>query len=60
METFSKKDATVLRGRSRADFVPSRMSEQGFEAFLRALAAPPAPVPELVEVLRRRAPWEEG
>jgi len=60
MGALSKKAAAVLPDRSRADFVPSRMSDQGFKAFLSALAAPPAPVPELVEVLRRPAPWEQG
>ena len=38
--------------------MPIRMSDQGFKAFQNALAAPPAPVSELVEVLRRPAPWE--
>lgn len=68
--------AASLRGRSRTDFVreaavraaedvlmnsmPIRMTPEGFDAFLNALAAPPRPVPEMVEVLRRPAPWEEG
>jgi uncharacterized protein (DUF1778 family) len=56
--SFSKKKAAALRDRSRARLVPNRMSGHGFEAFLRALAAPPAPVPELVGVLRHRASWE--
>src|SRR3954465_7942499 len=66
--------AARLRGRSRTDFVrdaavraaeevlmeslPIRMSAGGFAAFTRALAAPARPVPELVELLRRGAPWE--
>ena len=66
--------AAVLRGRSRTDFVreaavraaedvvmealPIRMSPDGFQAFLDAVSAPAAPVPEMVELLRRQAPWE--
>jgi uncharacterized protein (DUF1778 family) len=37
-----------------------RMSEAGFDAFLAALAEPAAPAPEMVEALRRPAPWEPG
>lgn len=67
--------AAVLRGRSRTDFVreaavraaeevvmetmPIRMSAAGFDAFLEALTAPPTPVPAMVELLRRPAPWEK-
>jgi len=67
--------AARLRGRSRTDFVrdaavraaedvlmeaaPIRLSAEGFDAFLSALSAPPRPVPEMVELLRRPAPWEE-
>lgn len=66
--------AALLRGLSRADFVrkivvqetealltqpqPQRMSADGFAAFLAALDTPAAPVPEMVELLRRPAPWE--
>lgn len=66
--------AAGLRGRSRTEFVrdaavraaeavlmentPIRMSEEGFAAFMAALSAPAQPVPELLEVLHRRAPWE--
>lgn len=66
--------AAGLRGRSRTEFVrdaavreaeatlmetlPIRMSTEGFDDFVRALAAPAAPVPEMVELLRRPAPWE--
>jgi len=35
-----------------------QMSTEGLTAFLAALDAPAAPVPEMVEVLRRPAPWE--
>jgi uncharacterized protein (DUF1778 family) len=66
--------AANLRGRSRTDFVreaavraaedvlmetmPIRMSQGGFKAFLDALSKPANSVPEMVEVLRRKAPWE--
>ncbi|MFT3778255.1 MAG: DUF1778 domain-containing protein [Ottowia sp.] len=66
--------AAALRGRSRTEFMrdaavraaeevvldtlPIRMSPEGFDAFLAALSAPGAAVPEMVEALRRPAPWE--
>ena len=66
--------AASLRGRSRTDFVreaavraaedvlmetaPVRMSSSGFKAFMNALSKPAASVPEMVEVLSRKAPWE--
>jgi uncharacterized protein (DUF1778 family) len=66
--------AAMLRGRSRTDFVrdaavraaedvlmqtlPIRMSPAGFKAFMAALSGPPRAVPEMVELFRRRAPWE--
>ena len=66
--------AASLRGRSRTDFVRDaavraaedvlmetaliRMSPDGFEAFMSALSAPPVPVPEMVALARRAAPWE--
>ena len=66
--------AAALRGRSRTDFVREaavraaedvvleqtlvRMSEEGFAAFIAAVAAPGAPVPALLELFRRRAPLE--
>lgn len=65
--------AARLRGRSRTDFVreaavraaedtlmetrPIRMSAEGFAAFLASLDAPAAPVPEMVDLLRRSPPW---
>lgn len=68
--------AALLRGRSRTDFVREaavraaesalleqrlvRMSQEGFAEFLDVLAQPAEAVPELVEVLRRPAPWEAG
>ena len=66
--------AAALRGRSRTDFVreaavraaedvlmetvPIRMSPAGFKAFMAALSGPATAVPEMVELLRRTAPWE--
>jgi len=66
--------AAGLRGRSRTDFVRDaavraaedvlmeqhliRMSPEGFTAFLAVLETPAAPVPEMVNLMRRRAPWE--
>jgi uncharacterized protein (DUF1778 family) len=67
--------AAALRGRSRTDFVreaavraaeevlmetlPIRMSPAGFKAFTAALSGPAAAVPEMVELFRRTAPWED-
>jgi uncharacterized protein (DUF1778 family) len=68
--------AADLRGRSRTDFVreaavraaeeillentPIRMSPKGFGAFMAAIAAAPTAVAELVDVLKRPAPWEQS
>ncbi len=68
--------AADLLGRSRTGFVreaavraaeevlmenrPIRMSADGFAAFMAVLATPAAPVPEMVEVVKRPAPWESG
>ncbi len=68
--------AARQRGRSRTDFVREaavraaeevlmeaalvRMSPEGFVQFMTILDAPPTVVPELVEVFRRRAPWDAG
>jgi uncharacterized protein (DUF1778 family) len=68
--------AASLRGRSRTDFVRDaavraaeevvmeqgliRMSPEGFAQFMDVLSRPAAPVPEMVEVLKRPAPWEPG
>ncbi|MGK9234983.1 DUF1778 domain-containing protein [Inquilinus limosus] len=68
--------AASLRGRSRTDFVREaavraaeevvmesrliRMSPEGFADFMEILSAPAAPVPEMVELARRAAPWEPG
>jgi len=66
--------AAGLRGRSRTDFIREaavraaeeailettliRMSPGGVEEFLKALSAPPRRVPEIVELMKRKAPWE--
>ena len=68
--------AAGLRGRSRTDFVRDaairaaedvlmetcliRMSPNGFADFMAVVSAPTAPVPEMVEVVNRPAPWEPG
>jgi uncharacterized protein (DUF1778 family) len=68
--------AAGLRGRSRTDFVRDaavraaeevvmenrliRMSPEGFADFLDVLSGPAAPVPEMVELAKRPAPWEPG
>jgi len=68
--------AASLRGRSRTDFVreaavraaedvlmetaPIRMSPAGFKAFIEVLSQPGRPVPEMVELFQRTAPWESG
>ncbi len=66
--------AAEMQGRSRTDFVREaavraaeealmensliRMSPSGFNAFLDVLAKPAAPVPEIVALMQRSAPWE--
>lgn len=68
--------AAGLRGRSRTDFVRDaavraaeevvmenrliRMSPEGFADFMDVLSGPAAPVPEIVELAKRPAPWEPG
>jgi uncharacterized protein (DUF1778 family) len=47
-------EATVL------DNMMIRMSPEGFEEFVAALDKPAQIVPELREVLRRKAPWEKA
>ena len=67
--------AAGLRGRSRTDFVREaavraaeevlleqsivRLDPVNFEAFKAALDAPPRVVPEMAQLLKRRAPWEQ-
>lgn len=66
--------AAKLRGRSRTDFMRDAavraaeeavldsvmvgMSAAAFTDFVAAVSAPGQPVPELVDVLKRPAPWE--
>jgi uncharacterized protein (DUF1778 family) len=68
--------AAGMRGRSRTDFVRDaavraaeevllenpliRMSQQGFADFVEVLSGPAKPVPEMVELAKRPAPWEPG
>jgi uncharacterized protein (DUF1778 family) len=68
--------AAQLRGRSRTEFMRDaavraaedaiientliRVSAEGFEAFVAALNAPGQPVPAMVEVLKRAAPWDNA
>lgn len=68
--------AAGLRGRSRTDFVRDaavraaeevvmengllRMSPEGFADFLATLSQPAEPVREIVELVKRPAPWEPG
>ena len=68
--------AATLRGRSRTDFVRDaavraaeevvmeqsliRMSPEGFAGFMDVLAAPTRPVPAIIELAKRPAPWEPG
>lgn len=67
--------AASLRGRTRSDFIREaavraaeeailentfiRMSPKGFKAFMDMLEEPAKPVPELAEVLKRKAPWDK-
>lgn len=66
--------AARMRGRSRTAFVREaavraaedvlvestlvRMSSSGFNAFIEALAEPATAVPEMMELLKRPAPWD--
>jgi uncharacterized protein (DUF1778 family) len=37
-----------------------RMSPKGFDTFMAAITAPATAVPEMVELLKRKAPWATG
>ena len=66
--------AAAIRGRSRTEFVRDaavraaeevvlethliRMSPEGFKDFLDIISRPPTVVPEIVELMKRKAPWE--
>jgi uncharacterized protein (DUF1778 family) len=66
--------AASLRGRTRTDFIRDaavraaeqeimestliRMSPEGFKEFMAMISAPAKAPPEMVEALKRPAPWE--
>jgi uncharacterized protein (DUF1778 family) len=66
--------AAAMRGRARADFVRDaavlaaedvvmantivRMSPSGFQAFVDVISSPGMPQKGLVDVFKRKAPWE--
>jgi uncharacterized protein (DUF1778 family) len=68
--------AAELRGHSRTEFIRHaavraaedaileqsllRMSEAGFNAFMRAIDEPPQRVPAMAELAQRPAPWGSG
>ena len=68
--------AARLCGRSRTDFVRDaalraaedvlmedrliRMSPEGFAEFVSAASGPATPVPKMIELARRPAPWDSG
>jgi uncharacterized protein (DUF1778 family) len=68
--------AAQLRGRSRTEFMRDaavraaedaimentliRVSPEGFEALVAALDAPAKPVPAMVDLLKRPAPWDKA
>ena len=68
--------AAQLRGSSRTEFMRDaavraaedaimetsliRVSPEAFDAFVAALDAPGKPIPALVELLRRPAPWDKA
>jgi uncharacterized protein (DUF1778 family) len=53
-----------MPGRLRAakdvlmETAPVRMTPSGFKAFMEVLSTPARPVPELIELFQRAAPWE--
>jgi len=66
--------AAAIRGRSRTEFVRDaavqaaeevvldthliRLTPEGFSHFLEIISRPAAPVPAIVDLMKRRAPWE--
>lgn len=44
----------------KVSLLPIVMSARGFAAFMRTLNVPPRLVPELIDVSKRRAPWESN
>jgi uncharacterized protein (DUF1778 family) len=67
--------AAKMRGRSRTEFMRDAavreaemqildrtmitMSAEGFKAFMDEIDSPATVVPEMVELLKRKAPWEK-
>jgi uncharacterized protein (DUF1778 family) len=67
--------AAKLKGSSRTEFMRDAavreaetlildrtmitMSAEGFKAFLDEIDSPAKPIPEMVELLKRKAPWEK-
>ena len=67
--------ASRIKGRSRTEFMRDaavreaeaaildqtliHMTAAGFKSFVEALDAPGKPVPELVELFKRKSPWEK-
>lgn len=67
--------AARKRGRSRTQFVREaavraaeevvlentiiRMSPEGFKEFMDHISKPPEVVPEMLDVMKRKAPWEK-
>jgi uncharacterized protein (DUF1778 family) len=37
-----------------------RMTPDAFEAFVDAISGPGTPVPQMVELFRRKAPWDSS
>ena len=67
--------AASIRGRSRTEFVWDaavraaeevvldspviRLSPEAFAQFMDIINRPPGPIPEMLELFKRRAPWEK-
>ena len=67
--------AAKMQGRSRTEFMRdasvreaemlildrtmTTMSAEGFKAFMDEIDSPPKVIPEMVELLKRKAPWEK-
>ncbi|MHB0954574.1 MAG: type II toxin-antitoxin system TacA family antitoxin [Allorhizobium sp.] len=62
--TVERKEYPISMRRPDADVLMEnrliRMAPEGFAEFMEVLSAPTAPVPELVELVKRPAPWEAG
>ena len=51
---------TTRRSMKKKQLLLVQISPSGYRAFTKALAEPATAVPQLVEVLKRLAPWEVG